>query len=295
MSVADILGTPIRDTTEPPPSFASPCTAPALPTTAQPRDLPGRSRLWLAVGVAAALTIGVAGGWFAGRGSGGPLPVATAVVEPVPAPVAAAAELFTALYLSGTTPPDSLALLYHGEAPPASEAWVNTTAAIAGVATSADTWEVTVAVDLLESSDGRYAPTPLAYFVVPISTAAGQPVATAAPARIPPPAAPPQVVPLLADVAPDQAAAATAFVEQYLSGGHDVGRYLTSPTAVEVFRAAPYESVSATVAGADSLGRVLVAATAETPSGTTHRLEYLLTLSLDTGVWSVSHLAAADI
>ena len=91
----------------------------------------------------------------------------------------------------------------------------------------------------------------------------------------------------------DQAAVARQFVELYLQGKPESATLHKHPAAMNSFATPPYASVLTEVAGADTLGRVLVAARATTARGAVHHLEYLVTLELGGSGWQVAAIGSA--
>jgi hypothetical protein len=221
-----------------------------------------------------------------------PKPAPTNPPPAVPLSVASTAELFTSLYLSGTSG-EAIARIFAGDPPPQSGVWVNHSAAVAAHQVDADRWEVTVAVDSLESRNGQFAPVSLGFYLVPMAISEGRAVALAAPARVPAPTIPTLAHTAMSAVTDDQAAAARQFIELHLEGDPATARYLKSPSAVTGFPTPPYASVLTEVVGADTLGRVRVSALATTANGVNHNLEYLVTLEADESGWRVAAVGSA--
>ncbi len=210
----------------------------------------------------------------------------------VPPAVAGTAELFTSLYLAGASP-DRIARVFTGEPPPPGGTWVNQAAAVAVDQVGTDLWEVTVAVDSLEPSEGQFEAVPLGFYLVPIATMGDTAMAVGAPARVTAPAFAGPTAASTAPVAADKAAVARQFVELHLMADPEAARLLVNPAAVDLFPAPPYEDVAAEVVGADSLGRIIVVVLAATASAAEHRLEYLVTLEASEAGWRVSAIGAA--
>ncbi len=294
MNIADVLGAPVHDHPDSEAFVTQPCTNRTNPTPDLQHESPRASRVWVTLAVIGTLILGLAGGWVLASAR---QPAATPTAPPpptaMPAQVTGAAELFTAMYLTGTASADDLAALYVGSPPQASGMWVNHTAAVSGFLDSRDIWQVIVAVDSLEPSDGVFAPADLRYFVVPISTADGHPVAVAAPARVPAPSTVSIAASFTSPVPVEQVAVTTRVIEQYLTGGNDIVRYIATPNSIELFTTPPYESVDVSLVGSDSLGMVKAAVDATDSHGATHSLEYALTLTFDDGVWEVASIGAA--
>ncbi len=197
-----------------------------------------------------------------------------------------------AMYLNGTSG-EEITRLYTGEPPPPSGTWVGEAAAISGQQTGTDSWEVTVAVDSLEASDGGYSPAPLAFYVVPVSTAEGHATVLAAPARVPGPARRPAAPAPDAAVPTDLGEAAARFVELYLTGGDTALLMVERAERFRWFAPGVYGSATAEALGVDRLGRVTVAAQATTERGAVHRLEYLVTLTGSDRGWVVAEIGPA--
>lgn len=292
MNIADFVGAPIQDpldeTIHPSPACSNPAPARVSP---QPEPT-GSNRAWLIVAMLGAVALGVLAGWSATRVAAVDQPLASAQpADPMPAAVANTAEIFVARYLTGQVTGNQT--LNTGDAPEPSGTWVNHTAAVAGTTRGNGIWDVTVAVDSLEPANDVFTPVELRYFVVPISTQEGRTFAVAAPSLIPTPAEPVGEDGFNLQVPPDQAATAARFLEEYLTAGPEIARYLSVPSPIDVFSTAPYVEVKPTMLGADSLGRIKASVIATNERSVTHRLEYLLTLSLQSDVWVVSGLGAA--
>lgn len=285
MSLADVLGTPVNDPVGRDTTLSPTCRVPDYP---DPETAPGRrtSRPGLvAFIVIAALAVGAVAGWFA-SGSMGSYTGAAPTTEPadLPADIAAHAELYTALHLSG-------ALAAEGGS---GAVWVNRTAAIGGVPIDDHTWQVTVAVDALELVADTYRPTDLQYFSVLVSTTGGQPSGTGVPARIPAPSSVSTAESVYTQPVPqDQAATAIGFLEQYLTDGPELNRYLAAPSSITGFEAAPYDQIVTVPLGANSLGQIRVAVSATKENGITHQLEYVLTMAIADGVWVIEGVSPA--
>jgi hypothetical protein len=209
----------------------------------------------------------------------------------MPAEVANTAEIFIARYLTGQV--TGTETLYTGGAPEPTGTWINHAAAVSGTTTGNGIWEVTVAVDSLEPVDDVFTPLELRYFVVPISTRGGRTFAVAAPSLIPSPGEPVSESRFDLQVPPDQATTAARFLEEYLTAGPEIARYVSVPSPIDVFTTAPYVEVKPTMLGMDSLGRIKASVKATNERNVTHRLEYVLTLSLQSEVWVISDLGAA--
>ena len=292
MNIADFVGAPVQD----PPdenAYRTPACSNPAPTTPSPQPEPtGRKRAWLIAAVLGAVALGVLAGWAAARAVAVDQP-ATPVqpAVPMPAEVANTAEIFTARYLTGQV--TGTETLYTGGAPEPTGTWVNHTAAVAGTTSGNGIWDVTVAVDSLEPVDDVFTPVELRYFVVPISAQGGRTFAVAAPSLIPGPGEPVSENGFDLQVPPDQATTATRFLEEYLTAGPEIARYVSVPSPIDVFATAPYVEVRPTMLGADSLGRIKASVSATNERSVTHRLEYVLTLSLQSDVWVVSGLGAS--
>ena len=295
MNIVDVLGAPVHDHAAPELPGSPPCDIPPFETSGpQPAARPRKGVAAIAAG--ATLILGAVAGWSAA--SIRPEPTATGSPVPtllsVPADVAGTAEVFTSLYLTGAASATDLATIYTGEAPPPSPTWINSSHTVSGQMLGQDLWGVTVLVDSLEALNGDYQPVPLRYFLVPISTASDRPVATAAPAHIPPPAATAGTDEFTAPVAVDQAAAATTFIEHYLTGADDVARYMSATARVLMFATAPYVSAVATPQGSDDRDRVRIRVTATNQRGIAHDLDYTVALTFDGAVWEITDLVAGS-
>ncbi len=286
------LGAPVADPLEEVETEPWRRCAAQPPPTSQPPE-PTRPR-WERVALAATLSLllGAVAGWAMARSTAA-TPGAPGPSGSLPANVAQAAELFTSLFLSGDTPDLGSTPIFSGETPQPSGSWINDTAAIAGVEVADELWEVTVAVAALEPTGGAFVPAPLAYFVVPISVAGEIPAAIDQPRRVPAPEPAPRPNLQLSEVADDQASTATQFIQLLLTADPSVARLLSIPNDIELFRTQPYVTVSASVLGADSQGRVAVGVVATTDQGVVHNLGYYVTLTPDAGAWKVSDLGGA--
>ncbi len=295
MNITEMLGAPIDDPTDFETSAPSACGPSAsLDMSSQPQQR--RNLLLTAALVAAALAIGSGAGWyFASRIGGDATPsVAVAPTAVMPAPIGGFAEMFTALYLSGVASPQDLSSMYIGTAPSDTGIWVNQSAALDTQPLGDGFWEVTVAVDTLELTEGGYEPAGIQFFEVIVSEQDPYPVAVSAPSRIPAPVAASGIsVPTFADSVPaDQTDPITHFINGYLTGQEDIARYVTSTARIQLFAQPPYESISITSMASDAMGNALVAVTATTRRGAVHMLEYALELSFDAGIWEVSNLTS---
>ena len=289
MTLLETLGHPVEDCDEPIPRAGYRCDLP-LPR-GEPATSPGFSRRRWPVLVIAVFIVAALAGWLVARAvqlqpSPADLP------PPAPSGVASTAELFTSLYLAGTSR-DAISRVSAGEPPPPSGAWVNHAAAVAVDHVDEDLWEVMVAVDSLQLHNGRYEPAPLGYYLVPVAILGDRAVALAAPARVPAPVTPVREQQDLAPVPGDQAAFARKFIELHLLGDPGSAAFLETPAGVAAFATPPYTAVLAEAVGVDTLGRVTVAAQATTASGVTHHLEYLVTLSANESGWRVAKIGSA--
>jgi hypothetical protein len=91
----------------------------------------------------------------------------------------------------------------------------------------------------------------------------------------------------------DRAVVAERFVELHLQADPRAGLLLVDPMAVAEFAEPPYSSLLTEVVGADTLGRVIVAAQATTAKGAIHYLEYLVTLEASESGWQVAAIGSA--
>jgi hypothetical protein len=281
MSLVDILGAPVEDGASPGQSTQHACRVPDYvypETVSEPKE---RSRLLTILAVVAAVSFGVIGGWFGSRLIDSSPAIANTDHAPLPAEIAGYAELAVARHLGSQT-------IEGGNEPPGS-VWVNQTAAIAGHQVDEQSWLVTVAVDSLELVDSVYQPAGLQHFNLTVTSVGGTPTAIGLPARVHVVTPPDQADSLFADAVPDdQAVAAVTFIEEYLTGGESLNRYLAVPSDVARFESAPYEEVIAQPLGANSLGMIRIAVAATKSNGVAHRLEYVLTMTLSDGVWVVA-------
>jgi hypothetical protein len=292
MNVTEMLGNPVHDQPDPvvphPPACSTPSTDRQDP---QPASV-GRRGLLVVAGIAVA--VGAAIGWLVsslGEAAGDPILSDVAPIS-IPADVAGTAEMFTSLYLAGNAPNADLAAFYAGLAPQPTTAWINTATTIGAEMVGDHVWNVVVAVDSLEKVDDIYQAVDLSYYVVPISIDSGRPIAIGAPGRIPPPTPVPRQENYNESIPADQATSAANFLELYLTGGDDAARYLSALARIPSFATPPYATAMATPQGADASGRVRVAVTATNERGTTHQLEYIVSLSFDGTVWEVSDMSA---
>ncbi len=280
------LGRPVRDPRD---DFLENTDWTCSPPVHIPPAEPARPRTGrLAIGAIAAVLVGVAIGWAASSiAQPDPLDVAS-YPHHMPAEVAALAEQFVHLYLSG----DDAGRYSADDAPNPAGAWITSTAAIGAKSRMDGSWEVTVAVTTVNPVDGNLGLAPLAYFAVPIATSGDRVMAAAPPARVPAPPPPVLNSESLGPASAEQAEAATAFIGLYLTGDAAAARYLATPTDIAFFDSAPYAAVTTEVRGADQLGRVVVAANATTVHGVTHDLEYSVTLVRRGAVWEVLGIGA---
>lgn len=279
MSLVDMLGAPVDDPAGPEPAFQHACRGPDYEIPEPGPEPKRRGRWMITLVVLSALMVGAAAGWFVSglASSGGATPGSDHT--PMPAGIAGYAEFYVTQRL---TAPEEVA------ARPGT-VWVNQAAAISGEQIDDHSWLVTVAVDSLELVGGRYVAAELQHFTVLITSLGGQPTALGLPARVPITPPPDQTPALFAEPVPDdQAATAITFVEEYLTGGGDLNRYLALPSRLHTFASAPYAEAVVTPIGANSLGMIRVAAIATKDNGITHQLEYVLTMSLADGVWVVA-------
>ncbi|MGA9595145.1 MAG: conjugal transfer protein [Acidimicrobiia bacterium] len=283
MSLVDILGTPVDDSSSPEPPPQHSCRVPP-PIEPAPASTPHRgSRLWVTFGVALALFVGAVAGWF---GSGLTTGSSTVVGETpgLPAEIAGYAELYTARELSAVADGDQQRI------------WINQTAAIAGEPVDDHTWSVTVAVDALELADTVYEPADLQEFNVLVTSVGDKPTAIGLPSRVPIAAVVDQTASLFSDPVPDdQAVAAMAFIQEYLTGGDELSRYLASPSNIVRFDTAPYQEIAARPLGANLTGEIRIGVVATKSNGITHQLQYVLTMAISGGVWVVADVAPAAV
>ena len=295
MNVAEMLGTPVNDPADFETERSTSC-GPPTPPVALPQPRRTTTRLLGAMLAFASLVVGAGVGWYVASrpATAADHPVVVDTSSQAPTGVGDFAEMFTALYLSGTTPATDLAQMYPGPAPHRTGTWVNQTAAVRVESLGDGFWEVTVVVDSLESVDGTYKSAGVQYFDLTVSERDPYPVAVSAPSRIPPPAtARLSDFPTFADSVPaDQATAITHFFDGYLTHQEDVARYVTSTARIQRFAEPPYESISISSMGSDATGSVQVSVTATTPRGATHLLGYTLEMSFEAGVWEVSDLTS---
>jgi hypothetical protein len=279
VSLIDILGSPVMDpvTTEPPTQHS--CHGPdyAEPEPTAPEK---RGRLGMALLLVAALIVGTAAGWYVSTRTSDAPSSAEAGPAPLPADIAGFAELYVARHLADAGDPGQ-----------ASGVWINQAASIGGTQIDDQSWLVTVAVDSLELVDSAYQPVPLQYFDVLIASVGGRPSPIGFPARVPATSATDQSGSLFSDPVPDdQAVAAVTFIDEYLTGGDELNRYLAPAATVVPFDDAPYTDIAARPLGANSLGAIRMAVTATKSNGITHELGYVLTLVLAGDVWVVSSI-----
>ena len=293
MSVAGTLGTPVKDRDDPPPFPLRACRkAEPIPEAPAP-DAPRRPPwIWMAVAATAVVVVVIAGllvGWaMGGRPVSQPVSIA-------PSEVTSLAEFFVAAHVSGTTPSDDLTAIasrpHRGDG--ATGYWVNRAAAVAAEPSGDGTWTVTVAADVLEAAGDVYESAGIHYYQVGVDTLGSTPVVTSGPARVPRPEPTVMVDHLTRPAAPDQQAAIVSFLERYLTGRDESGRY--PPGSVSpMFAEPPYVSIEVAEVVSDPAGGVLRArVTATAASGAVTRLEYLLSATTQTGLWEVtpSHTA----
>jgi hypothetical protein len=283
MSLVDILGAPVEDERSSGQPTQHACRIPDYDYPEPVSERVKRSRLVTTLAVVAAVSLGVIGGWFGSRLME-PSPVAANTDQAqLPAGIAGYAELFVAEHLGSQR--------IEGDNEQPASVWVNQTAAIAGKQMGRQSWLVTVAVESLELVDSVYQPAELQHFAVTVTSVGDTPTAIGLPARVPVVTPPDQAGSLFPDPVPDdQAVAAITFIEEYLTGGESLNRYLAVPSNVARFESAPYQQVVAQPLGANSLGAVRMAVTATKSNGITHELGYVLTLVLAGDVWVVSSI-----
>ena len=285
MSLTDHLGVPVDDGHDEG-DFLPGATCNRSVPLQEPEPAQARRVPIIIVG-AAALIVGAIAGWLlVVRPANEPSPPqAPAESSQMPVSVASTAELFTTLHLTGGT---DLAALFAGESPAPTGTWVNQSAAIDGVLVKDGTWAVTVAVDSLEHRDDEYLPAGLAFYVVPIVTISGRPVAAGIPARVAAPAGHAVYDAFDSVVAAEQESTIDAFLTEWLTGGDDTTRYLATVNSVGLFANPPYVSVVVDVGGSDQEGRIVANVIGTTPHGAVHHLEYVVSLLLEDGVWEVT-------
>lgn len=285
MKLADVLGAPVHDPVSTDGVVPRTCRVPDYPDTDEIPAPGHRHSTLIVVSVLAAVAVGVVAGWFASDVFAPEFSAASTVgPERLPAGVAGYAELYTAMHLSGSSAA--------GEGSDA--VWINQTAAVDGVHIDDHTWQVIVAVDSLELIDGTYQTAAVQYFSVVVSTTGGRPSGTGLPARIPAPSQVATTGSVFSQPVPqDQAATAIAFLEQYLTAGPELNRYLADPSGVNRFDTAPYGHIVSLSLGANSLGQVRVAVSAAKENGITHQLEYVLTMAIANGVWVIENVSPA--
>lgn len=300
MSIAEMLGTPVRDAAEATHEAEPTCSVPPPPDKARPERTRRIGWTWMFLVGVLALAIGFGAGAYLSSSPAAAESTADSIVasQTVPPAIGGFAEMVTALQLSGLADPADLATLYAGT-PPTTEVgglWINRSAAISTESLGPDYWVVTVAVDALEMQDGAYEAAGIQYYEITIATDGDRPVAVSAPARIPSPAvaAVPAGVPTFGGAVPaDQAVAATSFLDTYLTGSGEVARFVSPTSRIQLFPEAPYETIEVLSLGADSLGRIKAAVAASTSRGGRQHLEYTLELTFESGVWEVFDLVAA--
>jgi hypothetical protein len=173
--------------------------------------------------------------------------------------------------------------------------WAARTAAIDTEPLGNGFWQVTLAAEVLELVDGAYESTGIHYYELTITDQGGHPVALSAPARVPDPAPPAtSAAPAHNEAVPaDQAAAAAAFLDAYLTGNGELARFVSTTAYIAPFAQPPYASTEVRDLGADSLGNINVIVEATTERGGHQALEYTLEMTFESGVWEVSNLIAA--
>lgn len=290
MSAAVTLGVPVADAEDyprpTPPSCRTPPSIPDLPIPEKARSI----RLWWVAAGILTLAIGIALGRFLLPDSAAPN---TSAGTPMPpAEVAATAELFVALHLSGTTPPADLAVFYSGDSPREGVTgyWANRTATISVEPIGEDVWLATVAADMLEPAGDAYESAGIHYYQLAVDSSGANPLTLSAPARIPRPD--PASIPERGEgfegaVPPDQQSAASAFLEAYLTGEGEAARFLSPATHLRLFETPPYTAASVVAIGSDPVGRLRAGLDVTSASGATARLDYMLTMTFERGIWEV--------
>lgn len=294
MTFAEVLGTPVSDPTDAISATADRCPVPTPTQPSEYSERGGGNLLWTALVAATTLCVGLGIGAYVVARSGESASASPTPGGPVAVPtgVAGLAELFVASHLSGATAHKDLVALHPGATPPATASglWINRAATIAGTAIADDTWELTVATDVLEMVDGAYEPAGIQYFTVTVAETGGQPVALSAPSRIPTPENVSRRVvaePFTRAIPPDQEAAVTGFLDAYLTGEGEIARYLAPTARMALFPAPPYVSIEIQRTAADSFGRVRASLTATSTTGAAQALEFALEMTYESGLWEV--------
>ena len=298
MSMTDLLGPAVVDSDDYPPPAQPSCAASSLPPD-PPDDEPDRGHhRWQVLAVFLALAAGIGIGSFVLPKWLEPASDA-ATTTASSSEIAAVAEFFVALHLSGTATAEDLATLHPGSDPgrEATGYWVTRAAAISVAPVGEDTWVATVAAELLEMVDETYRQAGVQYFQVGIDTTGPRPVVRSAPLRVPRPNA--VKLPVAASipggtVTPEQEAAAVHFLEAYLTGNSQAGRYVAATTRFSLFDTPPYSELEVVALTTDSRGGLRAEIEATSLHGATVRLEYVLGMTLENGVWVVGDLQTGD-
>lgn len=294
MSMTDLLGPAVVDGDDYPPPAQPSCAASSLPPDPLDDEPDRGHNRWLVLAVFLALAAGIGIGSFVSPkrlASAGSAATATAPSSDI----AAVAEFFLALHLSETAGAEDLATLHPGSdaGRGATGYWVTRTAAVSVAPVGEDTWVATVAAELLEMVDEAYRQAGVQYFEVGIDTTGSRPVVLSAPLRVPRPDA--VSLPAAASlpggaVTPEQKATAVHFLESYLTGNGQASRYIAANTRLSLFDTPPYSELDVVALTADSRGGLRAEIEATSPHGATVRLEYLLGMTLENGVWAVADL-----
>ena len=289
MNITEVLGEPVTDNGVIAPTAGRTCDHAAFPEP-EPAEPPRRSATVITLVVVGALAAGMVIGTLLPMARSGESIAATSVPAESPAPshIGDVAALALQLHLTGLSEPSALLPEALGGSGSPTGIWVNASAAIASEPLGSDQWQVTLAADVMELVDGAYEPAGIQYFQMTIGAGGGSATALTAPARVPPPQlSAPDIASFSGPVPPDQATAATAFLEAHLTGVGELQRYVTPTAQIRQFPEPPFDTISIESLGSDSLGRVRARLLATTNRGSQLLLAYTLDMTFD-GVWEVA-------
>jgi hypothetical protein len=247
--------------------------------------------------LAVAVLIGAAAVLWAGRAT----PPTAPATDPAPPPgVAGLAELFIATYLTrGGNGGESVEAFMAHEPTIAAmtplDRYVTRTSTLDIQARGGNHWDVTVATEVVERTEGGYGSAGIEHYQVAVTRLNHQLMVTDLPARVagpPTPTGPPHS-PLADEVDPELAEFTAEFLDAMLVGSHRLSRYTVAGSGIRAIEPFPYQTIAlpdlATgVVGGRTYVRAVVNAT--TPRGIVHVVAYTLELSRNGGEWEVARI-----
>lgn len=281
------------------------CDPPPPVTATDEPSRPGRVLAWSLVVLSLALAASAAVWWvfLSPRAAAAEAPISEPSRVIPPTGISGFAELYVATYLTsaGDGAEEALAAFSADELDVGGMAphshYVTRAEAIAIDPHGDGYWTATVAAEVLVLSGDGYLPDGLQFYIVGVIEAEGGFAAVGLPARIAPPQ-PPRVSGVArveADLSTEQELLAAGFLDAYLTGGSEIGRFLTPESELEAVRPAPYATIEITGAGTatvDDQTYLHADVTATTPTGQVHNMEYTLELVHNSRVWLVHALHA---